>query len=39
GARDVQELILLTRRSDRFDRRKLCDCRFVPLIGQQGCPE
>lgn len=39
GERDVQELILLTRQGDRIDRRKLCDCRFVPLIGQQGWPE
>ncbi|MCY2931749.1 MAG: protein-L-isoaspartate(D-aspartate) O-methyltransferase [Planctomycetota bacterium] len=39
GGREVQELVLLTRRGDRFDRRKLCDCRFVPLIGQHGWPE
>ena len=38
GGRDVQELLLLTRRGRQFDRRKLCDCRFVPLIGQQGWP-
>ncbi len=38
GGREVQELLLFTRRGDHVARRKLCDCRFVPLIGQQGWP-
>jgi len=39
GGHDVQELILLTRHGADTTRRKLCDCRFVPLIGRHGWSE
>jgi len=36
GDEDWQELVLVTRRDDRFTTRKLLRCRFVPLIGRFG---
>ena len=39
GNRDTQSLLTLTRRGDHLDRRFTTDCRFVPLVGQQGWPE
>ena len=35
---DGQDLVRLTRRGDHFDREKLGDVRFVPLIGEHGFP-
>ena len=34
--RDVQELLLLTRRGDSFEEKRLLLVRFVPLVGQPG---
>ncbi len=40
GRRDVQELLLCRRNPDgNLGRQKLCDCRFVPLIGRHGFSE
>jgi len=36
GQEEVQELLLITRAIDRLKTEKLCDVRFVPLIGEQG---
>ena len=36
GEEKVQELKLITRGTDRLRVKKLCDVRFVPLIGEQG---
>ncbi len=36
GDRNVQELLQITRRDDSLHTEKLCDVRFVPLIGEQG---
>ena len=38
GDEAEQELIVLWRDGERFRRKHLCDCRFVPLIGQAGWP-
>ena len=36
GSREAQELLALTRRGDRLERRSLGPCRFVPLVGPGG---
>lgn len=36
GGRFSQELILLCRDGERWVRRSLCPCTFVPLIGEEG---
>jgi len=36
GGRSVQELIRLERKGERITKAKICDVRFVPLIGKQG---
>ncbi|MCY4145086.1 MAG: protein-L-isoaspartate(D-aspartate) O-methyltransferase [Chloroflexi bacterium] len=36
GSAPAQELMLITRATDRFTRRSLLGCRFVPLIGRYG---
>ncbi len=36
GGEDVQELKCITRNADGLRAKKLCDVRFVPLIGKQG---
>jgi len=36
GKRSVQELIRLDKDGDRIRKAKICDVRFVPLIGKQG---
>lgn len=36
GNRFIQELVLVTRNGDRFQRRELGGCRFVPLQGEEG---
>ena len=38
GDETEQELIVLWRDGERLRRKHLCDCRFVPLIGQAGWP-
>jgi protein-L-isoaspartate(D-aspartate) O-methyltransferase len=39
GSREVQDLLLMTRRGARLERRSLGAMRFVPLIGAHGWPE
>lgn len=39
GDEAAQKLFVLTRTGDGVQTRELCDCRFVPLIGQYGQPE
>jgi protein-L-isoaspartate(D-aspartate) O-methyltransferase len=39
GPMEMQSLLLITRVGDRFDREELTECRFVPLIGDEGWPE
>ncbi len=36
GGESLQKLYLYTRRGDDFDRKTLCNCAFVPLIGSEG---
>lgn len=36
GGREVQKLLCIDRRGDRFIETELGDCRFVPLIGRGG---
>ncbi len=36
GGREVQKLLSIDRRGDRFIESELGDCRFVPLIGRGG---
>jgi protein-L-isoaspartate(D-aspartate) O-methyltransferase len=36
GGREVQKLLCIDRRGDRFVETELGDCRFVPLIGRGG---
>jgi len=36
GTRAAQELLALTKRGDRLERRSLGPCRFVPLVGPGG---
>jgi protein-L-isoaspartate(D-aspartate) O-methyltransferase len=38
GARDHQELLVVTRRGEGIRRRSLGGCRIVPLIGSQAWP-
>lgn len=39
GPGAVQELVVVTRRGDEFERRGVCSCMFVPLVGKEGHPE
>lgn len=39
GDAAAQKLFVLTRAGNDVQSRELCDCRFVPLIGQYGQPE
>lgn len=39
GDETAQRLFVLTRTGDGVQTRELCDCRFVPLIGQYGQPD
>lgn len=40
GERHFQELLFLRKSpSGQIDRQKICDCRFVPLIGRFGFPD
>lgn len=39
GPGAVQELVVVTRRGEEFDRRGVCSCMFVPLVGKEGHPE
>ena len=34
GSQGTQDLIVMTREGDRFKRRSICPCRFVPLLGK-----
>jgi len=36
GDRDVQSLVIVTRRGDRYDHRRAEGFKFVPLIGKEG---
>jgi protein-L-isoaspartate(D-aspartate) O-methyltransferase len=36
GPRDVQRLVLVRRRGDRFEQEEVLDCTFVPLLGRFG---
>ena len=36
GSREAQELLALTKRGDRLERRSMGPCRFVPLVGAGG---
>lgn len=38
GAADKQVLISVLRQGDQLHRTDICDCRFVPLLGEQGWP-
>ncbi|MGN6727093.1 MAG: protein-L-isoaspartate(D-aspartate) O-methyltransferase [Tepidisphaeraceae bacterium] len=38
GPLDAQTLVKLTKHADGVERVKLCECRFVPLIGEGGWP-
>lgn len=38
GPRDLQELMVYTRRGSELEAKKLADVRFVPLIGRYGWP-
>lgn len=39
GDRRVQQLVLLEQYPDHRRRHKLCDCSFLPLVGEQGWVE
>ena len=39
GDRRVQQLVLLDQHGDNRRKHKLCDCSFLPLIGEQGWVE
>lgn len=39
GERHVQQLVLLEQHGDRRRKHKLCDCSFLPLVGEQGWVE
>lgn len=39
GGRGGQDLIVLKRRGEEFERERLCGCVFVRLIGHEGWPE
>lgn len=36
GDLDIQNLLVVTRNGDRYDRREVCGFKFVPLIGKMG---
>lgn len=36
GPRDSQVLLRITRRGERFESESLLECRFVPLVGEEG---
>ncbi|MCP4724225.1 MAG: protein-L-isoaspartate(D-aspartate) O-methyltransferase [bacterium] len=36
GGESMQKLYIYTRKGDDFDRKTLCNCSFVPLIGSEG---
>jgi protein-L-isoaspartate(D-aspartate) O-methyltransferase len=36
GDLDIQNLLVVTRDGDRYDRREVCGFKFVPLIGKMG---
>ncbi|HEX6042082.1 protein-L-isoaspartate(D-aspartate) O-methyltransferase [Longimicrobium sp.] len=36
GGRDMQQLVLVTRRGDDYEQRPVTDCTFVPLLGRFG---
>jgi protein-L-isoaspartate(D-aspartate) O-methyltransferase len=36
NGKEREELVLLTRRGERFERQSIAPCRFVPLIGAEG---
>ncbi len=36
GDRSVQELVRVVREGERYRRKELLSCRFVPLLGQEG---
>ena len=38
GDEHAQELVVIRRTATGLDREYLCDCRFVPLIGEAGWP-
>ena len=39
GDADKQKLVLLTKKGERVNRKKIGDCKFVPLVGKYGWPE
>lgn len=39
GGRDLQRLVQVTRRGERFERQELSAVRFVPLVGDHGWAE
>jgi protein-L-isoaspartate(D-aspartate) O-methyltransferase len=38
GAREAQQLVRIDKAGDALHRHRLCDVRFVPLIGRAGWP-
>jgi protein-L-isoaspartate(D-aspartate) O-methyltransferase len=36
GDLDVQTMVVVTRKADRFDRREISGFKFVPLVGKMG---
>ena len=38
GGSDQQDLLRIVKRSGQLERKSLCACRFVPLLGQYGWP-
>jgi protein-L-isoaspartate(D-aspartate) O-methyltransferase len=36
GGMDIQSLVVVTRRGDRYDRRSMAGFKFVPLVGKMG---
>ncbi len=36
GSHDFQKLLLVSKRSDSYISKKICNCVFVPLVGQEG---
>jgi protein-L-isoaspartate(D-aspartate) O-methyltransferase len=39
GPMEMQSLLLILRSGDRFEHESLAECRFVPLIGEEGWPD
>lgn len=39
GGRDTQQLVMVVRHGDQYERHKLADVRFVPLVGELGYEE